>query len=785
MLFYVSCSEGNDGAAGSLTAPFRSLSRARDAVRAARSRGQGTAAAARTPAAVFIRGGVCQLAHPLQLDASDSAVTWSAFEGESVLISAGATVSPELISPPAKPGGVYTVDLAQLNLTANDMGVLRPRGFPGGGGAGIAIWRFEPSGAELFYRPNLAGHAGRGQNRNAAEAQMHLARFPNIAQPGTPSTADWTQIHSVTAGTTIGLSTTMSKRTLRWHVQQAGRGDIMAHGLWSGTNWADSHRPVVSILNDGGIQVEGGAQLVLGNDEKAHHAYTTNLASGSNFYAYNVEAELDAPGEYYLNRQDLQLSFIPPRAAVARAAVLPRSATTNYAPRCTHLKPNTCFKGFRAIKIIANSANASKCCDMCAANAKCFSFSLNHGTKECYLHPAGHPKESQGNCDAGVLRGPSPSPPPKPPEPPAPPTPSPPSPKPPKPPPPPHEIVGSYHLSISASVLNVSGASDIRFIGLEFRHARGPGVVLLDCDRVVLEGCTVADNGQMGINITGGADCVVRGSEVSDNGDGGVLLHGGNRTTLEPSNHTVDNCTLSRNQRWILNYAPNVILGGVGNSVVSSELSASANQCVFFQGNDHTLHNNEVHHCAQQCADCGAIYSGRDWTYRGNQITRNKFHTIRSIFANGRLTAHAVYLDDEVSSFFVDGNTFTNLHSVLDLGGGRGNIFTHNLVNATGDKPVNFAHRAACEAKPGKDPYDFLKRVPYDQGGAWAKYPHLANILHDDPCFPKYNVLSHNVLCDGATSLVSLYHCHNCFEKGSGNAMTNNTHCKRIQEPQV
>ena len=176
---------------------------------------------------------------------------------------------------------------------------------------------------------------------------------------------------------------------------------------------------------------------------------------------------------------------------------------------------------------------------------------------------------------------------------------------------------------------------------------------------------------------------------------------------------------------------------------------------------------------------CGAFYSGRDWTYRGNRITRNIFHTVRSIFANGRLATHAVYLDDEVSSFLIDGNTFTNLHSVLDLGGGRGNQFTHNFVNATGDKPVNFAHRAACEAKPGKDPYDFLKRVPYNKGGAWAKYPHLANILKDDPCFPKYNVLSDNVMCNGATSLVSLYRCGNCLQKGHGNQMSNNTQCKK------
>ena len=35
----------------------------------------------------------------------------------------------------------------------------------------------------------------------------------------------------------------------------------------------------------------------------------------------------------------------------------------------------------------------------------------------------------------------------------------------------------------------------------------------------MLEGCTVADNGQMGVNITGGEGCAVRSSDVIGNGD--------------------------------------------------------------------------------------------------------------------------------------------------------------------------------------------------------------------------------------------------------------------------
>ena len=72
----------------------------------------------------------------------------------------------------------------------------------------------------------------------------------------------------------------------------------MTHGLWSGTNWADSHRPVTSIqVNHSTSSAQGGAQLVLGEDEPAFHGYVTNPARGANFYAYNIEEELNALGD--------------------------------------------------------------------------------------------------------------------------------------------------------------------------------------------------------------------------------------------------------------------------------------------------------------------------------------------------------------------------------------------------------------------------------------------------------------------------------------------------------
>jgi hypothetical protein len=45
-------------------------------------------------------------------------------------------------------------------------------------------------------------------------------------------------------------------------------------------------------------------------------------------------------------------------------------------------------------------------------------------------------------------------------------------------------------------------------------------------------------------------------------------------------------------------------------------------------GNDHTIRGNHFHDLVYGGADAGAIYSGRDWTYRGQMIEHNLFENI-------------------------------------------------------------------------------------------------------------------------------------------------------------
>ena len=97
-----------------------------------------------------------------------------------------------------------------------------------------------------------------------------------------------------------------------------------------------------------------------------------------------------------------------------------------------------------------------------------------------------------------------------------------PTPTPPTPPPP----AGTYHVSRLATVVSVMAAANVTFQGLEIRYGRGAGVVVNGSTGVVVRGCTVADHGTIGVNITGGSGNAVLDSDVHGSGDTGVALDG-------------------------------------------------------------------------------------------------------------------------------------------------------------------------------------------------------------------------------------------------------------------
>ena len=242
-----------------------------------------------------------------------------------------------------------------------------------------------------------------------------------------------------------------------------------------------------------------------------------------------------------------------------------------------------------------------------------------------------------------------------------------------------------------------------------------------------------------------------------------IFLTGGDRQTLVAANHTVQNSTISSFSRLLQKYTPGVCLCGVGNNLIDSIVSDGPHFGMLLTGNDHTIEGNHFHTLVQSGADAGAIYSGRDWTYRGQMIKSNLFENITSYLCLPGAGCsnclgqppRALHSDDGMSGWTVIGNTFVNCTKVHNAYSSRDITFTDNYIAHINLSEV--AHnqhsatqldvmRASC-AEPSSTQYKFPHRVPYNTA-PYTKYPHLAEILSDEPCLPKYWNLTNNIYCD-------------------------------------
>jgi len=275
--FYVA-PDGNDVWSGRLLepnaaktdGPLATLEGARDAVRRLKQTGPLPAPGV----VVELRGGAYERDRALELTADDSGteeapIEYRARPGETVRLIGGKRITgfapvtdASLLQrlDPAARGNVWQADLRAQGVT--------DFGGPAGGGL------------ELFFQ---------GQ-------PMRIARWPNegfvkIVQVLGPTPVD---IRG-TKGCREGVFSYAGDRPQRWKDEK----DVWLHGYWF-WDWADQRQKVASL---------DAEKRVLTLAPPNHHYGYRN---GQWFYAFNVLAEIDQPGEWYLDRETGVLYFWPP-----------------------------------------------------------------------------------------------------------------------------------------------------------------------------------------------------------------------------------------------------------------------------------------------------------------------------------------------------------------------------------------------------------------------------------------------------------------------------------------
>lgn len=284
--FYVA-TDGNDGWSGRLAAPnagkmdgpFATLERARDEVRKRKTAGPLPAGGA----VVELRAGVFERERAFELSKEDAGtaeapIVYRARPGNSVRLIGGKRITgfapvtdPAVLQRlvPAAQGQVWQVNLRSAGIA--------DYGPPNGGGL------------ELFFQ---------GQ-------PMTVARWPNAGFVKIVQVRGPTPVNvRGTKGCAEGIFTYDGDRPQRW----AGEKDVWLHGYWF-WDWADQRQKVESI--------DGEKRVVTLAKPYHHYGYR----NGQWFYAFNVLAEIDQPGEWYLDRATGVLYFWPP-APLASGEVL-------------------------------------------------------------------------------------------------------------------------------------------------------------------------------------------------------------------------------------------------------------------------------------------------------------------------------------------------------------------------------------------------------------------------------------------------------------------------------
>ncbi len=275
---YFVATDGDDNADGSIGAPFASLERARDAVRAQKTNGALPAGGA----AVYLRGGTYTVTNTFTLGEIDSGdfgapVVYRAWKDEKPVFDGGFRVrhlrkvkDPAVLArlPAEARGKVYVADLKAQGYTALE--------------------------AQKSYGYGLGNKTVRELFEDGEPLQ--IARWPNAGTLEIGEVLD----------TTNHVFACATNRLARW----AQAPDLMANGYWLHL-WAGCTVPVAAI-----DPAAGTFRL----KEKPGYG----MKAGRPFYVLNLLEEIDQPGEWYLDRAQARLYVWPKRHPWFSTLVLSR-----------------------------------------------------------------------------------------------------------------------------------------------------------------------------------------------------------------------------------------------------------------------------------------------------------------------------------------------------------------------------------------------------------------------------------------------------------------------------
>ncbi len=289
--------------------------------------------------------------------------------------------------------------------------------------------------------------------------------------------------------------------------------------------------------------------------------------------------------------------------------------------------------------------------------------------------------------------------------------------------------------------------SHVTLRGLVLESGRGYGVAIHGGERCLVAGCVLRGLGEYGVTVDDGHAHGVFGCDIHTLGRGGVRLRGGNRKTLAPGRHFVENCHIYDFSRIWRTYTPAVQMEGCGNRIVHNLFHHSPHHAMRIEGNDHKIEFNEIHSVVWDSDDQGGLDMFYNPGYRGNVIRYNFWHHIGSGLGHG---IGGVRLDDAICGVLIYGNVFYRTSDGsfggVQIHGGKENIVDNNLFfdckygvsfSPWGEKRWREALARPEVVRKLTEEVD-VRKPPYS-----TRYPDLARLADN----PDVNSVWRNLVC--------------------------------------
>lgn len=328
---------------------------------------------------------------------------------------------------------------------------------------------------------------------------------------------------------------------------------------------------------------------------------------------------------------------------------------------------------------------------------------------------------------------------------------------------PPYNINGSDIEFVESTKTMMTGSklSNVVIENLSFIGTQGDGLKFSNCDNIVVDGCEIRHVGGMGIYVTDSINSAVKNSTICYTGNGCIYITGGDRGTLTSGNNVVENNHLYDFARVNKTDGNGIWTDGVGTLIQHNLIHNSSASAVRFAGNDHKILYNEMYNVVNEPCDAGAIYAGRNYTYRGIEVAYNYIHDIDTT-ANkgGSIYVAAIYYDDLMSSANTHHNILYKCNLGAMIGGGRDHIFENNII-ADCENGLFFDARgvgwASYHAAKGGQAYNTISTVPYTKSPWKDRYPELVTILDvpEDLGKPMNNTVKNNILYKCMSNMIA------------------------------